>query len=422
MQFSSLDLAPDLQRALEHCGYNAMTPVQQQAIVPARRGKDLQVTAQTGTGKTAAFAIPILQRMLDKPKATVASRPRALILTPTRELAEQLADTIAGYAQFTAITVTALYGGVKMGGQANKLTAGVDIVISTPGRLLEHMTLGNVILTEVEFVVLDEADRMLDMGFIADVMKLIQQTAQTRQTLLFSATTSPAVNELSHKILKNHQQIRVAKINSTADTVNHVVYSVEENRKIELFEQLLAEKNWFQVLVFTSTKEQADRLLAGLQKSKVNAAVCHGDRSQGARRRAIADFKSAKLQVLIATEVAARGLDIQGLDYVVNFNLPYLPEDYVHRIGRTGRAGAAGDAISFVSREEEQSLERIQKLIGTKIKRIIKPGFEVSNRESLLKSISRKVLSGRSNKASETFIDLENTGKAKPKSKPRSSK
>ncbi|WNO60638.1 DEAD/DEAH box helicase [Rheinheimera sp. MMS21-TC3] len=422
MQFSSLDLAPGLQRALEQCGYNAMTPVQQQAIVPARRGKDLQVTAQTGTGKTAAFAIPILQRMLDKPKTTVASRPRALILTPTRELAEQLADTIAGYAQFTAITVTALYGGVKMGGQANKLTAGVDIVISTPGRLLEHMTLGNVILTEVEFVVLDEADRMLDMGFIADVMKLIQQTAQTRQTLLFSATTSPAVNELSHKILKNHQQIRVAKINSTADTVNHVVYSVEENRKIELFEQLLAEKNWFQVLVFTSTKEQADRLLAGLQKSKVNAAVCHGDRSQGARRRAIADFKSAKLQVLIATEVAARGLDIQGLDYVVNFNLPYLPEDYVHRIGRTGRAGAAGDAISFVSREEEQSLERIQKLIGTKIKRIIKPGFEVSNRESLLKSISRKVLSGRSNKASETFIDLENTGKAKPKSKPRSSK
>lgn len=422
MQFSSLDLAPDLQRALEHCGYNAMTPVQQQAIVPARRGKDLQVTAQTGTGKTAAFAIPILQRMLDKPKTTVASRPRALILTPTRELAEQLADTIAGYAQFTAITVTALYGGVKMGGQANKLTAGVDIVISTPGRLLEHMTLGKVILTEVEFVVLDEADRMLDMGFIADVMKLIQQTAQTRQTLLFSATTSPAVNELSHKILKNHQQIRVAKINSTADTVNHVVYSVEENRKIELFEQLLAEKNWFQVLVFTSTKEQADRLLAGLQKSKVNAAVCHGDRSQGARRRAIADFKSAKLQVLIATEVAARGLDIQGLDYVVNFNLPYLPEDYVHRIGRTGRAGAAGDAISFVSREEEQSLERIQKLIGTKIKRIIKPGFEVSNRESLLKSISRKVLSGRSNKASETFIDLENTGKAKPKSKPRTSK
>ncbi|KKO45598.1 RNA helicase [Arsukibacterium ikkense] len=418
MQFSSLDLAADLQRALLECGYSTMTPVQVQAIVPARRGKDLQVTAQTGTGKTAAFALPILQRMLDKPKATVERRPRALILTPTRELAEQLANAISSYAQFLSISVTALYGGVKMGGQANKLTAGVDIVISTPGRLLEHMALGNVILSDVEFVVLDEADRMLDMGFSADVLKLLQMTASSRQTMLFSATTSPAVNELSHKILRNHQQIRVAKVNSTADTVNHVVYPVEESRKIELFEQLLAENNWFQVLVFTSTKEQADRLLADLQKTKVNAAVCHGDKSQGSRRRAIADFKSAKLQVLIATEVAARGLDIQGLDYVVNFNLPYLPEDYVHRIGRTGRAGAAGNAISFVSREEEQTLERIQKLIGDDIKRIVKPGFEVSNRGSLLKNISRKVLSGRSNKVSETVIDLEKA--TKPKAKPRS--
>jgi superfamily II DNA/RNA helicase len=246
------------------------------------------------------------------------------------------------------------------------------------------------------------------------VLKLVEMTAASRQTLLFSATTSPAVNELSHKILKNHQQIRVAKTNSTADTVEHVVYPVEESRKIELFEQLLAEHNWFQVLVFTSTKEQADRLLADLQKAKVNAAVCHADKSQGSRRRALADFKSAKLQVLIATEVAARGLDIQGLDYVVNFNLPYLPEDYVHRIGRTGRAGAKGQAISFVSREEEQSLERIQKLIGSTIARVVKPGFEVSNRGSLLKSISRKVLGTRANKASATQIDAA-TPKAKAK-------
>ncbi|MCS4308556.1 superfamily II DNA/RNA helicase [Rheinheimera pacifica] len=422
MQFSSLDLAPDLLRALAECGYNEMTSVQAQAIVPARRGKDLQVTAQTGTGKTAAFAIPLLQRMLDTPKATAERRPRALILTPTRELAEQIANAISGYAQFLPVSVTALYGGVKMGGQASKLTAGVDMVISTPGRLLEHLALGNVILSDVEFVVLDEADRMLDMGFSADVLKLLQMTATKRQTLLFSATTSPAVNELSHKILHNHQQIRVAKTNSAADTVNHVVYPVEENRKIELFEQLLAEHNWFQVLVFTSTKEQADQLLAGLQQRKIDAAVCHGDKSQGARRRAIADFKTAKLQVLIATEVAARGLDIQGLDYVVNFNLPYLPEDYVHRIGRTGRAGAAGTAISFVSREEEQSLERIQKLMGSTIKRVIKPGFDVSNRGSLLKSISRKVLTGRSNKATETVIDLASSGKAGRKAKPQRTK
>ena len=419
MQFSSLDLAPDFQRALVECGYSTMTPVQQQAIVPARRGKDLQVTAQTGTGKTAAFSIPLLQRMLDKPKATVALRPRALILTPTRELAEQIAQSITAYAQFVPVSVTALYGGVKMGGQASKLRAGTDIVISTPGRLIEHLALGNVILSDVEFVVLDEADRMLDMGFVTDVTKLMQMTSPTRQTLLFSATTSPAVNELSHKILKNHQQIRVAKANSTAETVEHLVYPVEESRKIELFEKLLTEKNWFQVLVFTSTKEQAERLLAGLQMRKIEAAVCHGDKSQGARRRAIADFKSAKLQVLIATEVAARGLDIQGLDQVVNFNLPYLPEDYVHRIGRTGRAGAKGQAISFVSREEEQTLERIQKLIGSKIKRVMIPGFEVSNRESLLKTISRKVLSGRSNKATETRIDLDSANKVKPKAKPK---
>jgi ATP-dependent RNA helicase RhlE len=406
MQFSALNLAPDLLRGLTACGFTELTPVQVQAIVPARRGKDLQVTAQTGTGKTAAFAIPLLQRLTDAAKPTVERRPKALILTPTRELAEQIAAAITAYAQFLPLSVTAIYGGVKMGGQASKLQAGVDIVVSTPGRLIEHMALGNVILSDVSFVVLDEADRMLDMGFSTDVLKLLEMTASQRQTLLFSATTSPAVNELSHKILKNHQQIRVAKTNSTADTVEHVVYPVEESRKIELFEQLLAQHNWFQVLVFTSTKEQADRLLADLQKSKVNAAVCHADKSQGSRRRALADFKSAKLQVLIATEVAARGLDIQGLDFVVNFNLPYLPEDYVHRIGRTGRAGAKGQAISFVSREEEQSLERIQKLIGSVIPRVVQPGFEVSNRGSLLKSISRKVLGTRSNKVTATSIDM----------------
>ncbi|MEO3678736.1 DEAD/DEAH box helicase [Rheinheimera sp. FR7-31] len=422
MQFSSLDLAAELQQALDACGYSEMTPVQQQAIPPARRGKDLQVTAQTGTGKTAAFTIPILQRMLDKPKANVAKRPRALILTPTRELAEQIANAVTRYAKLLPLSATALYGGVKMGLQANKLSAGVDIVVSTPGRLLEHMALGNVILSDVEFVVLDEADRMLDMGFSTDVLKIVGSTATSRQTMLFSATSSPAVNELSHKLLKNHQQIRVTKVNSTADTVQHVVYPVEESRKIELFEQLLAEQNWFQVLVFTSTKQQADQLLAGLQQRGIDAAVCHGDKSQGARRRAIADFKSAKLQVLIATEVAARGLDIQGLDYVVNFNLPYLPEDYVHRIGRTGRAGASGNALSFVSREEEQSLNRIEKLIGTNIKRVVKPGFEVSNRESLLKSLSRKVLSGRANKAGETKIELSSRKKTAAQPKPRAKK
>jgi ATP-dependent RNA helicase RhlE len=415
MKFSNLGLTNELQQALEVCGYTEMTPVQEQAIVPARRGKDLLVNAQTGTGKTAAFALPILQQMADKPKTTGSRSPRALILTPTRELAEQLASTIGAYGQFLPVTVTAFYGGVKMAGQSNKLKAGVDILISTPGRLLEHLSLSNLDLASVEFVVLDEADRMLDMGFIADVQHILQHCPTKRQTLLFSATTSPAVNELSHKVLNNHSVIRVTKINATAETVSHVMYPVEESRKVELFKTLLKEQNWFQVLVFTSTKEQADQLMYALKTSKIDAAVCHGDKSQGSRRRAIADFKSAKIQVLIATEVAARGLDIQGLDYVVNFNLPYLPEDYVHRIGRTGRAGNSGYAISFVSREEENTVARIEKLIGSKIKRLVKPGFEVSNRVSLLKSVSKNVRNSRSNKASATQISQEKSAAHKPK-------
>ncbi|WP_339724314.1 DEAD/DEAH box helicase [uncultured Paraglaciecola sp.] len=423
MKFSNLGLATEIQQALDVCGYTEMTPVQEQAIVPARRGKDLLVNAQTGTGKTAAFALPILQQMLDKPKATLSGSPRALILTPTRELAEQLANTIGAYAQFLPVKLTALYGGVKMGGQTNKLKDGVDILISTPGRLIEHLELSNVNLANAEFVVLDEADRMLDMGFVTDVQNILKYTAKKRQTLLFSATSSPAVNELSHKLLNNHQVLRVTKINATAETVSHVMYPVEESRKIDLFKALLKEQNWFQVLVFTSTKQQADELMAALKRSKIDAAVCHADKSQGARRRAIADFKSAKLQVLIATEVAARGLDIQGLDYVVNYNLPYLPEDYVHRIGRTGRAGKEGYAISFVSREEENTVARIEKLIGSKIKRIVKAGFEVSNRISLLKSVAKNTRNSRSNKASAIKIshDKSSPYQAK-KSKTRSAK
>jgi superfamily II DNA/RNA helicase len=404
MKFSTLGLHASLEQAIEACGYSEMTPVQELSMVKARRGKDLLVHAQTGTGKTAAFGLPVLQQMLDTPKETISSSPRALILTPTRELAEQLAEAIGGYAQFTALTVTALYGGVKMAGQMSKLKQGIDVLIATPGRLLEHMALNNVTLANAEFVVLDEADRMLDMGFIADVSKIMQHTAKKRQTLLYSATSSPAVNELCHKILNNHTEIRVSRANAAADTVNHVMYPVEESRNIDLFKALLKEQNWFQVLVFTSTKEQADKLMAALKQSKIEAAVCHGDKSQGSRRRALADFKSAKLQVLISTEVAARGLDIQGLDFVVNYNLPYLPEDYVHRIGRTGRAGNSGNAISFVSREEERTISRIETLIGSSIKRVVKKGFEVSNRQSLLKSISKSGRPSKTNKVSKTDI------------------
>ena len=418
MNFSSLGLAPELLQAIEACGYTEMTPVQEQAIVPARRGKDILANAQTGTGKTAAFALPILQQMIDKPKEIGSKGPRAIILTPTRELAEQLANTIGAYAQFLPLSVTAVYGGVKMGGQERKLKAGVDVLIATPGRLMEHLTQCNVELSSAEFVVLDEADRMLDMGFINDVDTIFQHAAKKRQTLLFSATISPAVNELAHKILNNHQVVRVTKQNATADTVQHVVYPVDERSKIDLFINLLNEQNWFQILVFTSTKEQADRLLSDLKLHKVTAAVCHGDKSQGTRRRALADFKAGDIQVLIATEVAARGLDINGLEYVLNFNLPYLAEDYVHRIGRAGRAGNKGNAISFVSREEERTLDNIERMIGNRIKRIFQPGFEVSSRDSLIKAVSKKQRPNRTNKSSQTKIVQGKDSKAvsaKPK-------
>ena len=413
MIFSSLDLAPEIQQALDECGYSQMTAIQEQAIIPARRGKDILANAQTGTGKTAAFALPILQQMSDNPKPVLAGSPRALILTPTRELAEQLTETISRYAQFMPLTITAVFGGVKMSAQEKKIRAGIDIIIATPGRLLEHMDLGNVKLSSVEFVVLDEADRMLDMGFIADVQALLEKTPKKRQTLLFSATISQPVKALANKLLSNHQLISVAKQNAIADTVEHVAYPVAEHQKAELFVDLLEQHNWFKVLVFTSTRAQADELMAKLKPAKIKAAICHGDKSQGARRRAIADFKADKIQVLVATEVAARGLDIRGLDHVVNFNLPYLPEDYIHRIGRTGRAGSHGQAISFVSREEERALNNIERLIGERIKRIKVPGYSVGSRDTILNNLSARSRPAKSNKASRTRIDRNKAGNRK---------
>ncbi len=413
MIFSSLDLAPEIQQALDACGYSEMTAIQQQAIIPARRGKDILANAQTGTGKTAAFAIPVLQQMLDHPQPTLAGSPQALILTPTRELAEQLEETIRRYAQFLPLTITALYGGVKLSTQEKKLRAGIDIVIATPGRLLEHMDQGNVKLSSVKYVVLDEADRMLDMGFLADVQALLDKTPKKRQTLLFSATISQPVKALANQLLSNHQLVSVARQNAIAETVEHVVYPVAEHQKAQLFVELLAQHNWFKVLVFTSTKAQADALMSKLKPAKIKTAICHGDKSQGSRRRAIADFKADKIQVLIATEVAARGLDIQGLEHVVNFNLPYLAEDYVHRIGRTGRAGATGQAISFVSREEERTLSNIERLIGERIKRIKVPGYTVGSRETILNKLAEKSRPQKSNKVSQTRITRNRASTAK---------
>ena len=422
MKFSALDLAQPIQQALDICGYTDMTAVQQKAIVPARRGKDLLANAQTGTGKTAAFSIPILQQIFDKPMPVEAGYTRALILTPTRELAEQLASAINRYAQFLDLSVIACFGGVNMDSQKKKLSRGVDILIATPGRLLEHLVQCNTNLSRTQFVVLDEADRMLDMGFIGDVADILKHTPDNRQTMLFSATISAQVQTLSKSILKNQVDIRATKLNTTADTIEHVVYPVEEKRKADLFNELIHKHNWFQVLVFTSTKAQADNLVNKLKNTGVTTALCHGDKTQGTRRRALENFKSGKVQVLIATEVAARGLDIPGLEYVVNYNLPYLAEDYVHRIGRTGRAGNKGYAISFVSREEERALTNIEKIINTKVKRIHLPGYDVGNRDILRKNISKSRRQAPSNKITKTKVTktkaTNNTGNTQGRKKP----
>lgn len=360
MRFESFDFAPEILRAVSDCGYQEMTPVQRQAIPTIRRGLDVLASAQTGTGKTAAFALPILQRLVDKPAELQPSNARVLILTPTRELAAQVASNINDFAKYLDVTVLTLVGGGKQDVQAKKLKAGAHIIVATPGRLLEHLTACNLSLSGVECLVLDEADRILDMGFSADVQQILQAVNKERQNLLFSATFSDGVKKLANVMLDKPQIISVNK------------------------------QNWPQVLVFASTRESCDELVAELNLDGIKSAVVHGDKAQGSRRRALREFTEGKLRVLVATEVAARGLDIPDLQYVVNYDLPFLAEDYVHRIGRTGRAGKSGMAISFVSREEERTLLEIEALIGQKIRRVMAKGYEVGNRDELIKQLQER--------------------------------
>ncbi|GGP79684.1 DEAD/DEAH box helicase [Shewanella ulleungensis] len=390
MKFESFSFAPEILRAIAECGYQSMTPVQQQAIPAIRRGEDVLASAQTGTGKTAAFALPILQRMCENPRETMPSNTRTLILTPTRELAAQVADNISAYSKYLNLTVLTIYGGVKVDTQAQKLKRGADVIVATPGRLLEHITACNLSLSNVDFLVLDEADRMLDMGFSADIKKILQAVNKNRQNMLFSATFSTEVKKLANDMLDKPKVITVDKQNTTAATVSQVIYPVEQRRKRELLSELIGTKNWRQVLVFTATRDAADKLVKELNLDGIPSGVVHGEKAQGSRRRALREFVEGKIRVLVATEVAARGLDIQNLEYVVNYDLPFLAEDYVHRIGRTGRAGKTGVAISFVSREEERTLADIEKLIGQPIRRVTVPGYEVGSREMLLKQIEKR--------------------------------
>ncbi|PIW59442.1 DEAD/DEAH box helicase [Shewanella sp. CG12_big_fil_rev_8_21_14_0_65_47_15] len=390
MRFESFSFSPEILRAISDCGYQQMTPIQQQAIPAIRRGQDVLASAQTGTGKTAAFALPILQKMVEKPSETLKSNARVLILTPTRELAAQVADNVTAYSKYLNFSVLTIYGGVKVETQAQKLKRGADVIVATPGRLLEHLTACNLSLSNIDFLVLDEADRMLDMGFSADIQKILQAVNKKRQNLLFSATFSSAVKKLANDMMVKPQVISVDKQNTTADTVSQVVYPVEQRRKRELLSELIGKKNWQQVLVFTATREAADTLVKELNLDGIPSEVVHGEKGQGSRRRALREFVAGKVRVLVATEVAARGLDIPSLEYVVNYDLPFLAEDYVHRIGRTGRAGKTGVAISFVSREEERTLADIEKLIGQQIRRVTVPGYEVGSRELLLKQLQTR--------------------------------
>jgi ATP-dependent RNA helicase RhlE len=374
MKFDQLGLIEPILRALQEEGYSKPTPIQEQAIPPLLEGRDLLGCAQTGTGKTAAFAIPILQRMeefrLQNPGG-FARRPikeiKALILTPTRELAIQIDDSFKAYGRHLPLRSLVIFGGVSQHAQTEGLKKGVDILIATPGRLLDLMNQGYIQLSSIQFFVLDEADRMLDMGFVHDVKRVIRNLPESRQTLLFSATMPAEIQQLATSILTRPVRVEVTPVSSTADTVDQVIYLVDKVDKRSLLKHILQDKAIDRVLVFTRTKFGADTVVRHLDKSGIRAAAIHGNKSQNNRQRALSDFKTSQIRVLVATDIAARGIDVDDLNYVINFELPNVPETYVHRIGRTGRAGASGKAISFCDQEEKEFLRDIQKLIGKRV-------------------------------------------------------
>jgi ATP-dependent RNA helicase RhlE len=377
MSFDSLGLSEPLVRAVNELGYTSPTPIQIQAIPAVLKGGDLLAGAQTGTGKTAGFTLPILQRLTSLHAAQPAKRAvRALILTPTRELAAQVEESVRAYGKYLKLKSTVMFGGVGINPQIDALKRGVDIVVATPGRLLDHMQQKTIDLSQLDILVLDEADRMLDMGFIHDIKRVLAKLPPKRQNLLFSATFSDEIKALADSLLDSPALIEVARRNTTAELVAQKIHPVDRDRKRELLTHLIRQHNWFQVLVFTRTKHGANRLAEQLTKDGISALAIHGNKSQSARTRALAEFKDATLQVLVATDIAARGIDIDQLPHVVNFDLPNVPEDYVHRIGRTGRAGASGEAVSLVCVDELQLLKDIEKLIKRSVPQEVIAGFE----------------------------------------------
>jgi len=367
----------ELVRAVSENGYNTPTPIQQQAIPLILEGRDLMGAAQTGTGKTAGFTLPLLQRLVSSSKSHPGRRPlRALVITPTRELAAQVAESVQTYGKYLPLKSTVVFGGVSINPQKQKLIRGVDILTATPGRLLDHVGQRSVDLSRVELLVLDEADRMLDMGFIHDIRKILALVPKHKQTLLFSATFPDEIKNLANGLLRSPALVEVSRGNTTVEAIQQLVHPVDKKRKRELLSHLIGSNNWKQVLVFNRTKHGANRLAEQLNNDGISAAAIHGNKSQGARTRALANFKAGEVRVLVATDIAARGLDINQLPHVVNYELPNIPEDYVHRIGRTGRAGREGEAISLVCVDEIKMLKDIEKLIKRDIPKQVIDGYQ----------------------------------------------
>ncbi|WP_413111892.1 DEAD/DEAH box helicase [Thaumasiovibrio sp. DFM-14] len=386
MSFTALGLSSRILDALDEQGYTDPSPIQAKAIPPILAGSDVMAAAQTGTGKTAGFTLPILEN-LSKGQRVKSNQVRALILTPTRELAAQVGESVATYGKHLPLTSAVVFGGVKINPQMTRLRKGVDVLVATPGRLMDLYQQNAVRFNQLEVLVLDEADRMLDMGFIRDIRKIISLLPTKRQNLLFSATFSDDIRALAKGLVANPVEVSVAPPNSTAKLVEQLVHPCDKKQKPALLASLIKQGDWKQVLVFSRTKHGANRLARYLEERKINAAAIHGNKSQGARTKALAGFKSGEIRVLVATDIAARGLDIDQLPYVVNFDLPNVAADYVHRIGRTGRAGASGHAISFVTADEQKDLNGIENLIGKLLPREIVEGFEPTNKvaESVLR-------------------------------------
>ena len=380
MTFKDLNIIEPILKALNAEGYTHPTPIQEQSIPILLKRNDLLGCAQTGTGKTAAFAVPILQHLfLDEKRIKNQHKIKALVITPTRELAIQISDSFTAYGKYTGLRNTVIFGGVKQGGQTDSLRRGVDVLVATPGRLLDLMNQGYISLKEVEYFVLDEADHMLDMGFIHDIKKIIAKLPTKRQSLFFSATMPADIVDLSQKILGNPQRVTVRPEQATAEKVEQAVYFVSKKSKPKLLVHLLQTELATSTLIFSRTKHGADKIVRFLEKADISAAAIHGNKSQGARQRALGNFKSGETSVLVATDIAARGIDIEELSLVINFDLPNIPETYVHRIGRTGRASASGIAISFCDAEERAFLRDIQKLIDQKIPVVTEHPFMVDD-------------------------------------------